>query len=157
MIWTFPDIRISSEICSDILQKSILMAERPYRRAAMKCGAAMIAMNLARLNVIDNANAAHRKVIGNLINVCPSVRTSLTVSRRLDESRKALLSNNSARWGNLSNNAASIKRGLNTQEIFLLTLEPCRVNLTRARSIRWKEIKDEMERPCRENGKSLFD
>ena len=34
MIGTFPDIRISSEICSDILQKSILMDERPYRRAA---------------------------------------------------------------------------------------------------------------------------
>ena len=28
IIWTFPDIRISSKICSDIL-----MAERPYRRA----------------------------------------------------------------------------------------------------------------------------
>ena len=33
-IWraTFPDIRILSKICSDVLQKSILIAERPYRR-----------------------------------------------------------------------------------------------------------------------------
>ena len=48
MIWTFPDIRISSKICSDILQKSILMAERPYRWVRVKSFA-----NLTLQRIVD--------------------------------------------------------------------------------------------------------